>query len=66
MKSRIQHLIFDAGWSQAKLARVLGISEKSLSRKLTGECNFWWWEIVRICEIFQIENPLPVFPHKKN
>ena len=38
-----------------------GISENSLSRKLSGKRDFRLEEVKRICAILGIENPSPYF-----
>ena len=51
MKTPIQSLLFRAGISQAKVAAQLGIDAKTASQKLTGQKDFWWREVVALCEL---------------
>ncbi len=63
MKTPIQSLLFRAGISQAKVAAQLGINAKTASQKLTGQKDFWWREVVALCDLLGIENPREVFPN---
>ena len=61
-KSALQVLLFQSGMSQNDLAKALCITPKTLSNKLTGQKDFHWKEVVAICQMLDIENPLDVFP----
>lgn len=45
------------GITQAEVAKACGITENTLSNKLSGKTEFKADEIVAICDILQIENP---------
>ena len=46
----------------AKLAEQIGISQYTLSRKFLGKNPFLYDEVVQICEMLKIDNPIPYFP----
>lgn len=46
--------IVGAGMIQGELAKVLGISVKTLSAKINGKSTFSTREVVKICNILQI------------
>lgn len=46
----------EKGFTQSKLAKSVGMSENSLSRKLSGEREFRLSEVVSICQLLHIEN----------
>lgn len=47
--------------SQAKLAKQIGISEKSLSLKIQGKQDFWLREVKDICSILHIKDVQKIF-----
>lgn len=49
------------GLTQAKLAKLMGINEQSLSRKMLGKRDFRLSEVLQICEILRIDNPKEIF-----
>ena len=51
--------------SQTKLAERTGITKSSLRRKFLGKTPFTYDEVCGICEILDIDNPLPYFPRTK-
>lgn len=51
--------------SQAKLAEMIGIDKSTLNKKFCGKLPFLYREVADICEILEIENPLPYFPKKR-
>lgn len=53
--------IAEEGLTQSRLAKAIGISENSLSRKLLGKREFRLSEVVDICNILNIENPEKIF-----
>ena len=53
------------GLSQAKLAEMIGINKTTLNKKFCGKLPFLYREVADICEILEIENPLPYFPKKR-
>lgn len=53
------------GLSQATLAEKIGIDKVTLNRKFQGKSPFMYTEVADICEILDIDNPLPFFPKKR-
>lgn len=51
----------EKGMPQYKLAKRIGISENSLSRKLLGKRDFRLGEIIDICRVLEIKNPKLIF-----
>ncbi|MDD4377188.1 MAG: helix-turn-helix transcriptional regulator [Eubacteriales bacterium] len=51
----------EKGVNQMQLAKKIGISGNSLSRKLLGKREFTLSEAVNICSALEIENPGPIF-----
>ena len=53
--------IAEKGFTQESLAKAVGISTNSMSRKLLGERQFRLKEVVRICEVLEIDDPRDIF-----
>lgn len=53
--------IVEKGYTQEKLAKEVGISSNSLSRKLLGKREFTLTEVVSICKILGITDPVNIF-----
>lgn len=53
--------IAEKGMTQSSLAKIIGMSENSLSRKLRGRRQFSLSEAVTICNVLEIENPKEIF-----
>lgn len=51
----------EKGYTQEKLAEAVGISTNSISRKLLGERQFRLGEVVKICEVLDIDDPRDIF-----
>ena len=51
----------EKGFTQEKLAEAVGISTNSMSRKLLGERQFRLGEVVKICEVLEIDDPRDIF-----
>lgn len=49
------------GKTQTDLAKIIGISQNSMSRKMNGSREFKLSEVVRICECLEIEDPAHIF-----
>ncbi len=66
MQTKLKALLFERKVSQCAAAKECGISERTLSEKMHGKVDFTFSEVVIICELLGIENPLDVFiPCKK-
>lgn len=59
--NKLKYEILKSGLSQSKLANMLRVDQKTLSNKVTGKTDFKLSEVIKICEILQIENPRDVF-----
>lgn len=53
--------IVESGMTQSELAKAIGISENSLSRKIQGKRDFRLIEVVEICNVLNIGNPKEIF-----
>lgn len=53
--------IAEKGYTQEKLAKEVGISSNSLSRKLLGKREFTLTEVVSICRVLDIVDPVNIF-----
>ncbi|MEG0874469.1 MAG: helix-turn-helix transcriptional regulator [Clostridiales bacterium] len=51
----------EKGLTQKELAAAIGLSENSVSRKLTGKRDFSIQEALKICEVLSLENPNEIF-----
>lgn len=58
---KFKHLLLDKGVSQRSLARLLNITPGALCRKIKGETNFSYIEVVKLCDFLKIENPRDFF-----
>ena len=48
--------------TQKKLAEQIGIDKGTLNKKFGGKLPFLYSEVIQICEILKIDNPIPYFP----
>lgn len=53
--------ITEMGETQKSVAKAIGISENSLSRKINGVREFRLSEMYKLCEYLKIENPKNIF-----
>ncbi len=53
--------IAEKNLTQCHLASQIGISESSLNRGIQGKREFRLSEVMAICEILGIENPISIF-----
>ena len=58
MKPEVFQALHRKGISQAKLAGKIGISPRALCQKFGGKRPFLYREVVKICNILDIQNPL--------
>lgn len=65
MNEWIKGMLKQKGITQKELAEQLGIAFETLNRKIHGADEFRYWEVVRICAILEIENPMHVFKSKR-
>lgn len=64
-QAELRSVMMKKGVTAIQIARSLGMSKYTMSKKMTGQNPFTWDEVVRICEILGIENPLGVFEVRK-
>ena len=53
--SKLRERIRDKGLNQKQLASLIGVSEGQLCKKMSGEYVFKQNEILRMCEVLDIE-----------
>lgn len=56
--SKLKGLMREKGYTQAELARAIGISESTLNLKLSGKSFFKADEILKISSVLDIMRPL--------
>ena len=61
MQGKLKGLLYEKRMTQRQLAKEIGISEKTIGLKMSGECEFTLSEVYKICRVLGIENPLDVF-----
>jgi transcriptional regulator with XRE-family HTH domain len=54
VRSRVQHLLAERGWTGRELARRTGIHQASLSRKLAGTVKFDLDDLPRLAAAFEV------------
>lgn len=63
-RSLFRDYLKSAGYTQAKLAAEVGMSNNSMSRKLLGKREFTVYECFKICKLLKIEDPFSVFDNE--
>lgn len=53
--------IRERGETQETVAKAIGISPNSLSRKIAGKREFRLSEIIKLCDYLQLEDPECIF-----
>lgn len=53
--------IVEKGYTQQKLAKEVGMSGNSMYRKVAGKREFTLSEVVAICDVLEIHNPVEIF-----
>lgn len=64
--NRLKGIMVEKKFTQERLARMTGISENSLARKINGHRDFWYWEVVYITRLLGFNNISEVFPELYN
>ena len=59
-QAELRKRIRDKNRTEMSIAVQLGITKWTMSRKMHGEEDFTWSEVVKLCEILGIENPVGV------
>ena len=60
--NRLKGILVENKITQEKLARLTGISENSLARKINGHRDFWYWEMAFITKQLGFQAIHEVFP----
>lgn len=53
--------IVAAGKTQEEVASIIGMSSNSLSRKINGKREFKLSEVINICNVLNITDPIKIF-----
>ena len=61
---QLRILMLNRGITQRMLAEHLGICHYAMSKKMRCITSFTWDEVVKICEILGIDNPIGVIETK--
>lgn len=61
---QLRILMLNNGITQRMLAEHLGICHYAMSKKMRCITSFTWDEVVKICEILGIDNPIGVIETK--
>lgn len=59
--NKIRAKIVERGMTQGEVAKKIGISPNSLSRKLLGKRDFSLSEVLSLCAVLEIEDPQDIF-----
>lgn len=59
--NKLRAKIKENGLTQEKVAKIIGISPNSLSRKLSGKKDFRLGEVILLCRALRIENAEEIF-----
>ena len=61
MQAKLKAILFERGVLQKDIAATLGITPRTLSKKMRGQLDFTYSEVYNICRVLGINNPLDVF-----
>lgn len=59
--NKIRAKITERGMTQGEVAKIIGISANSLSRKLLGKRDFLLSEVIALCSVLEIDHPEEIF-----
>lgn len=59
--NKIRAKIVERGMTQGEVAKMIGISPNSFSRKLLGKRDFSLSEVISLCTVLELENPQDIF-----
>ena len=60
--NRLKGLMVEHKTPTRKLSRNIGISENSLTLKINGRRDWWFWEMVAVTKCFGFSEVKDVFP----
>lgn len=58
----LKGLMAKHGFTVGKLSKKIGISENSLTLKINGRRDWWFWEMIAIIRVFEFSEVKEVFP----
>lgn len=58
---KLRKRIKDKGYEHKQIASKIGIDACTMSRKLSGIQPFKWQEVLALCEVLDIANPIGWF-----
>lgn len=64
--NKIRGKIIERGMTQGEVAKIIGISANSLSRKLLGKRDFLLSEVIALCSVLEFDNPQEIFLEEKS
>lgn len=64
--NKIRAKIAEHGMTQGEVAKIIGISANSLSRKLLGKRGFLLSEVIALCSVLELDNPQEIFLEEKS
>lgn len=59
--NKIKAKIVERGMTQGEVAKIIGISQNSFSRKLLGKRDFLLSEAIALCSVLELDNPEEFF-----
>ena len=60
-KNLLRAALAEKGFTQKEFAKIIGMSENSLSRKINGRREFTVTEAATICSILDLSAPVDIF-----
>lgn len=64
--NKIKAKIVERGMTQGEVAKIIGISPNSFSRKLLGKRDFLLSEVIALCSVLELDNPEEIFLERKS
>lgn len=59
--AKLRDRIKECGYEHRQIAAMLSIDNSTMSRKLSGKQPFLWQEVLAICKVLDIANPIGWF-----
>ena len=59
--NKIRAKIVEQGMTQGEVAKIIGISPNSFSRKLLGKRDFLLSEVIALCSVLDLDKPEEIF-----
>lgn len=64
--NKIRAKIVEQGMTQGEVAKIIGISPNSFSRKLLGKRDFLLSEVIALCSVLELDKPEEIFLDEKS